>query len=182
MVNRSEAHAIRLALIYALILGHDQIEAQDLTAALSFVDYATKSAFRIFGGATTDKRKARLIDALQKASNGLTMTEIREQVFSKHISSDDLNKLLSEMEESHLVTTDREPTAGAPKRTIKLKCVGAKSVLSVLSNDGGDLKTLKTHKTHSVNGFPANPDDPPDFNLDDNDPPDFDLDDLEAPL
>ena len=121
MVNRSEAHAIRLALIYALCAGHLEIEVEDIKAALAIVEYSRKSSFRIFGGVATDKTKQRILAALQGAeSHEMTVTEISSRVFSRNLQSDILQKLLSEMEFSKLVMLEKSPTGGAPKTVVKL--------------------------------------------------------------
>lgn len=120
LVNRTEAHAIRLALIYALCAGHYQIEVDDLKAALAVVDYSRRSAFRIFGGAPADRRKSKILDALKAAPNHeMTVTEIANNLFKKHLKSDDLQKLLLEMESSKLVALEKVSTTGAPKTIVR---------------------------------------------------------------
>lgn len=121
IVNRAEAHAVRLALIYAIALGHTEIEVEDLQAAFAVVDYSRKSSFKIFGGAVGDKRKAKILNALREAhGNELTLTDISVQVFSRHIESEILKKIVSEMEDSKLIVTTKLSTGGAPKTIIKL--------------------------------------------------------------
>jgi len=150
VVNRQEAHAVRLALIYSLALGHEQIEVQDLKSALAFTDYARKSAFMIFGSVPDDKRKGRILDALKGADgHQMSLTDIRINVFNKHIKSDALQKLIDEMASARLIDVEKVSTVGAPKTLIKLSALSVKSVLSVLSPDAPPLKTLKTLKTHS---------------------------------
>jgi hypothetical protein len=121
LVNRSEAHAVRLALIYALCSGHTHIEVDDLKAALAIVDYARKSAFRIFGGTVANKRKSKILDALEHAVGGeMTVTEISTTVFSHNLKSDDLHNILSEMESAKLVSLEKAATGGAPKTVVKI--------------------------------------------------------------
>lgn len=132
MVNRAEAHVIRLSLIYSLLAGHSSIEVQDLEAALAFWQYCHDSAFYIFDGAPTDRRKMRVLDAL-KTQPRMTRNEIREQVFSRHISSDGLTVLLREMQDEHLIELATEPTGGAPRTIVILKRAGAISAISAES-------------------------------------------------
>lgn len=135
VVNRTEAHAIRLSLIYALCAGHSEIEVDDLNAALALVDYSRRSAFKIFGGAPADKRKSKILDALQEAgSTGMSTTDIANQIFKKHIKSEELKKLLDEMESSKLIELEKVQTAGAPRTIAKLsKSSCGKSGISGIS-------------------------------------------------
>jgi len=122
VVNRIEAHAIRLALIYALCAGHSQIEVDNLKAALALVEYSRRSAFRIFGSAVGDKKKIKIIDALRSADNHeMTISEISNNVFKRNMNSDELHKLLSEMESSKLIVLKKSPTGGAPKTIVKFQ-------------------------------------------------------------
>jgi len=128
VVNRSEAHGLRLALIYALAAGHSQIEVNDLNAALALVEYSRLSAFHIFGSAPEDKRKSKVLHALRTAgSKGLTVTEISGLVFKRHLKSHDLSRLLTDMENAKLIAINRFATGGAPKTTIKLATLCEKS-------------------------------------------------------
>jgi predicted transcriptional regulator len=121
LVNRTEAHAIRLSLIYALASGHSQIEVPDLKAALAVVEYSRQSAFYIFGSTGTDRRKSKILKALKNAENHeMTVTEISNEVFKRHVKSNDLHKMLTEMEASKLVHLEKTSTLGAPKTIVKL--------------------------------------------------------------
>jgi Protein of unknown function (DUF3987) len=51
---RAEAQTVRLALIYALLDGKDQIDAQHLRAAIAVWEYCEASAVHIFGGLLGD--------------------------------------------------------------------------------------------------------------------------------
>jgi len=148
MVNRAEAHVIRLSLIYALIAGHSSIEVDDLTAALSFWRYCYESALYVFGGSYADSAKNKIFSALQEADgNCMTKSDIRTAVFSGHISKERLSEVIEQMADAGIVSVESEPTGGAPRTIVKLSC--AKSVLSSLSPGGEespDLKTLITLK------------------------------------
>lgn len=151
VVNRTEAHAIRLALIYALCAGHDQIEVDDLKAALALVDYSRRSAFKIFGGAPADRRKSKILDALKSAVNHeMTVTEISVEVFNRHLKSGELHKLLQEMESSRLVVLEKVPTAGAPRTVVKFaKTLSEKSEKSEFSPDSPSLISLNSLNSHN---------------------------------
>jgi len=122
MVNRAEAHVVRLSLIYALLAGHSHIETEDLCAALAFWEYCHASAFYIFGGAPADRRKLKIIRYLEgRDSQRATKNEIRKEVFDNHVQSVDLTKLLDEMGTDQLIEVQSEPTGGAPRTVIILK-------------------------------------------------------------
>jgi Protein of unknown function (DUF3987) len=85
---RSEAQAIRLALLYALLDGKGEIDAPHLKAALALVDYAEDSAARIFGDALGDPVADEILAALRRAgSTGLSRTDIRD-LFGRNQSAE----------------------------------------------------------------------------------------------
>jgi len=148
MVNRAEAHVVRLSLIYALLSGHSCIETDDLYAALAFWEYCHASAFYIFGGAPADRRKLKIIRYLESRDvQRATKNEIRKEVFDNHVQSVDLTNLLDEMGTDQLIDIQSEPTGGAPRTVIILKNASVKSVLSVISPPGDTLNTLNTLNT-----------------------------------
>lgn len=121
MVNRGEAHVTRLALIYALLAGHDQIQSNDLKAALAFWQYCLDSALFIFGQTPIDKKRQKVISALEQAlDNSLSREKVRKKCFSNHIKADQLDQLLSDMEANGIITARTVQTGGAPKNIISL--------------------------------------------------------------
>jgi hypothetical protein len=119
-VNRAEAQVIRLALIFAILSLHTQIERGDLQAAIAFWSYCQDSALYIFGGEQTDRRKAKILTVL-KTQPRLTRNEIREQIFQKHITSDALTNILNELVKEQLIEIIIEQTGGAPRQVVILK-------------------------------------------------------------
>jgi hypothetical protein len=75
---RAEAHAVRLALLYALLDCSSEIRLQHLLAALAFWRYAEDSARYVFGDAIGDRIADELLDALRRYPDGMTRTEIRD--------------------------------------------------------------------------------------------------------
>lgn len=147
VVNRTEAHAIRLALIYALCAGHSQIEVDDLKAAIALVDYSRRSAFRIFGSVSQDKKKSKILNALQSAVNHeMTITEISSEIFSRNMKSDDLHKLLAEMESSRLIVQEKSPTGGAPKNVVRLAS-------ALRKNELNEVMTIRLTPLNSLNSL-----------------------------
>ena len=73
---RSEAHTIRLALLYALADGEPKIKAEHLQAALALWDYAARSATWALQGATGDPLAEQIHAALQHHPAGLSRSQI----------------------------------------------------------------------------------------------------------
>lgn len=78
LTARAEAHAIRLALIYALLDGAGAIERPHLRAALALWDYAQRSASWALGRATGDPLAEQIHQALARSPQGLTRTQLRD--------------------------------------------------------------------------------------------------------
>jgi hypothetical protein len=78
VIGRAEAHATRLALLYALAEGSSQISHLHLEAALAVWTYCEASARYLFPNSTGDHLADNLLDNLRDAGDaGLTKTEIR---------------------------------------------------------------------------------------------------------
>jgi hypothetical protein len=78
MSARSEAHVVRLAMIYALLDNHNTIRLAHLKAALALWDYATRSASWALDTASGDPLAEQIIAALAAKPAGLTRTQIRD--------------------------------------------------------------------------------------------------------
>lgn len=79
LTARAEAHAVRLALLYALTDGARSIGPTHLRAGLALWDYAARSAAWAAGQAAAGPAAGRVADALVAAGpDGLTRTQIRD--------------------------------------------------------------------------------------------------------
>jgi hypothetical protein len=85
LCGRAEAHVLRLSLLYALLDSSGTIRPEHLQAALAVWDYCERSIEYIFGGATGDPDRERILAAL--SSGPLTVTELR-RVFSNNRDGD----------------------------------------------------------------------------------------------
>ena len=93
--RRAEAQTVRLALLYALLDGSDQIGVAHLNAALSVWSYCGASAGYIFGGVVAGKTEDVISAALsQSGETGMTRTEIRD-LFGRHRKADDIGAALA---------------------------------------------------------------------------------------
>ncbi|GAC1494111.1 MAG: hypothetical protein NVS1B1_12060 [Candidatus Limnocylindrales bacterium] len=75
---RAEAHTIRLALLYALADGKEQISPPHLQAALALHDYAARSAGWALNGATGEPLAEQIHAALTANPAGLTRSQISD--------------------------------------------------------------------------------------------------------
>lgn len=120
IVSRSEVHTIRLALIYAMAAGHKKLMTADLKAAYALVAYSRESVFEVFKGASGDKRKEKIIEALRNAHDKkLSMSDIHK-VFKNNISATEIDKMLHDLESSKLIELEKEKSKGKPKKIVKL--------------------------------------------------------------
>ncbi len=113
LTARAEAHALRLALTYALLDGATAIGGDHLFAALAFVDYAEASARFVFGDATGDPIADRILAAL-RASGFMTQTDISE-FFGRHVSSSRIGSALETLLTAGRVRRTQEETSGRPR-------------------------------------------------------------------
>ena len=131
ITGRAEAHVMRLATLYALLDGRGEIAVAHLQAALSLWEYAAQSAAYIFGGGVGDPVADEILDALERAENGLTRSRIGD-LFQRHQSSERIGAALRALEEAGLVYSLMQPSDGGRSR--ELWC--AKSDLSAVSPNG----------------------------------------------
>jgi len=94
IVGRAEAHAIRLALVYALLDLRRAIQPAHLKAALAFWKYCEASAKFIFGDALGDPVADELLRTLrQNGPDGMTRWEI-SNFFGRNRSSERISQAL----------------------------------------------------------------------------------------
>src|SRR5262249_33436133 len=110
--SRGEAHALRLALLYALMDRSNRIEPEQLQAALALWDYCERSARYIFGDRTGDRDADRILEALRSAPNGMTRSEIRRGIFGDHKPAEHVASKLGFLFHLGLVQTESLPTGG----------------------------------------------------------------------
>jgi Protein of unknown function (DUF3987) len=95
IIGRAEAQTIRLALIYALLDGKNEIGVEHLHAALAVWRYCQASARRVFGGILSDPVADVILQALRQAGgSGMTRTEIRDH-FGRHRKSNQIDMALA---------------------------------------------------------------------------------------
>lgn len=114
VTSRSEAHTLRLALIYALLDCSPVIGEQHLRSALALWWYAERSAAHIFGDSLGDPDADTLLEALRSAPEGLTRSEIRDGVFQRNKPSKRIKEILGTLAAANLAHARTEATGGRP--------------------------------------------------------------------
>jgi hypothetical protein len=114
ITSRAEAHAVRLALLYAVLDRSREIKPDHLRAALALWDYCERSARYIFGDALGDKDAQAILDALRAAPEGLTRHQIRRDVFNGHRSGPEIASKVAMLLQRGLVRSEMVATDGRP--------------------------------------------------------------------
>lgn len=112
VLNRAEAQAIRLSMVYALLDGSAVIERWHLEAALLFWDYCSKSAEYIFKKREADAVKGKIIAALKSGPKTKTdLYRALQNSISQKVMDNALNTLISDGR----IVSRKEKTGGKPK-------------------------------------------------------------------
>lgn len=119
IINRAEAQAQRLALVYALLDGQERIDEPHLKAALAMWDYAQDSALYIFGDRSVDPLEEKLLEILKQGP--LSATDL-SAAFSRNIPKERLQPLLQQLEAQQRISIRKERSGkGRPKQIITLR-------------------------------------------------------------
>ena len=110
LTARSEAQAIRVALIYALLDGQSAIGRHHLEAALEIVRYSNASAKYIFGDAVGNATADTILRTLRRNPQGVNRTEIYN-LFGRHTKAGDIAAALAALDEFGLATCRRKAPA-----------------------------------------------------------------------
>ncbi len=114
---RGEAQAVRLAMIYAVLDGHPQIDTPHLSAGLALWRYCEDSAAAIFGDTTGDPVVDEIAEALRGAgAAGLARTTIRD-LFDRHESRARIGAALADLLARGVARCETQTTGGRPVET-----------------------------------------------------------------
>ncbi|MGE5593429.1 MAG: hypothetical protein ACM3X3_07080 [Betaproteobacteria bacterium] len=119
VLARAEAQVMRLACIYALLDLSALVRPEHLLAALALWEYVEASARFIFGDALGDPVADTILDALKKAPDGLTRTEI-SALFDRHESSKSITRALTDLLAAGLVERETVPPQGDRKKPVEV--------------------------------------------------------------
>jgi hypothetical protein len=93
MLARGEAHARRLACLYALLDRSAVVRHEHLKAALALWQHCERTVYFVFGDSLGDPTADEILAALRAAPDGLSRNDIR-QMFSKHKKSEETGRAL----------------------------------------------------------------------------------------
>ena len=113
MYARSEAHVVRLALLYALLDGHTTIALPHLNAGLALWDYAARSAAWALQAASGDPLAEHIHAALAATTGGLTRTQIRD-LFHRNQPAHAIDHALATLAHTGRAHHRRVTTSGRP--------------------------------------------------------------------
>jgi hypothetical protein len=114
ITSRSEAHVLRMSMIYAALDGADAITDTHVLAALALWRFCDRSAAYLFGGSFGDKDSDAILAALRSKPEGMTRSEIRRVVFHDHRTSDEVARALGLLLRHALVRREITDTGGRP--------------------------------------------------------------------
>jgi hypothetical protein len=109
---RAEAQTVRLALLYALLDGNDEIGEPHLRAAIAVWEYCEASAAHIFGNALGDPVADDILRALQQV-DGMTRTAI-SNLFGRNRSAERIGAALALLAIRGRARMEARETAGRP--------------------------------------------------------------------
>lgn len=116
VTGRAEAQVMRLAMLYALLDCSTAIEPEHLQAALAVWQYCYESARWVWGDALGDPIADEIRRALRQAGkDGLSRTQIYEDLFARHVRRDRIAAALSLLASHGLARSQRRETGGRPQ-------------------------------------------------------------------
>jgi len=94
---RAEAQTLRLAILYALAAGSNEIRVEHLASAFAVWGYCEDSALFLFGDQLGDADADKLLGALRSSPKGMTRTDI-SGLFGRNKKPEDLQRILALLE------------------------------------------------------------------------------------
>jgi hypothetical protein len=107
---RSEAHTLRLALLYALLDEETQVDVPHLEAALALWDYSASSLLYIFGDRTGNDIADRILAALREGGDH-SQEEI-SNLFKRNVPAARIQFALSQLKSLRLADSYPDPNPG----------------------------------------------------------------------
>ena len=102
---------MRLSCIYALLDHSIEVRPEHLKAALAVWEYCESSAEQIFGDSLGDPDADEVLQAVRRAPEGLTRTNIRD-LFGRHRRSDAVARVLTRLVDQDLIRSVTDVTTG----------------------------------------------------------------------
>ncbi len=114
MTSCAEAQVRRIAMLYALLDSVRTVDVVHLEAALAVWQYCADSARYIFGERLGDPSADTILSALRRSVSGLTRKQISVDVFSRHVSSAEIDRALGVLLAQQLALSATVDTDGRP--------------------------------------------------------------------
>ena len=111
MSARAEAQTLRIALLYAILDGSNNVDIPHLRAALEVWRYCQDSVDYCFGGAMASTTVDRIHAYLLTMPEGASLTQISNH-FGRHKKSDELQRALNTLKESGNARSEARKTGG----------------------------------------------------------------------
>jgi hypothetical protein len=108
---RAEAQTLRLAILYALAAGSNEIRVEHLASAYAVWGYCEDSALYLFGDQLGDADADKLLDALRGSPEGMSRTQIRD-LFGRNKKPEELQRILDVLESAGKAYVTKEKAAG----------------------------------------------------------------------
>ena len=111
VVDRADAHTLRLSMLFALLDGSKDIHVKHLEAAHALWKYCEACAMQLFRTEELSNDAHRILDYLrEKGSEGATRTELSTRVFKGNRTQTQIALSLKELERKKLVRGTEERT------------------------------------------------------------------------
>jgi hypothetical protein len=123
IIARSDAHVLRLTMLYAVLDDSCLMTPAHLRAAIAFWRYCERSAQWAFAEKTGNKMADRIFWALQHEPGGMTRQQIREECFNEHCTKTTLDLAFASLQDANLVemTLERTKQARRPVERWRIK-------------------------------------------------------------
>jgi len=105
MLGRSEGHVYRLSMIFALLDCADKIGSQHLTAAIALWGYSVRSVKHIFHTVVVTAAQNKILEFL-KVRGASTSSQIREELFNRNRSKDEILADLNILKQNGLINDE----------------------------------------------------------------------------
>jgi hypothetical protein len=112
ITSRSEAHVLRLSMLYAILDRSTEIGDTHILAALALWEYCDRSAAHLFGDSTGDRNADAILAALRAKPEGMNRSEIRRGVFGDNRSAREVAQALGVLEQYRLAECTHIQTGG----------------------------------------------------------------------
>lgn len=115
---RAEAQTLRLAILYALAAGSNELQVEHLNSAFAVWSYCEDSALYLFGDQLGDADADKLLDALRSSPEGMSRTDI-SALFGRNKKPEDLQRILDLLEHAGkaYATKEKPKSGGRPRET-----------------------------------------------------------------